>query len=280
MTLFDRIFRSYKPLIAIPAAITLLALLLVVFHGLNESVDLRGGALADLTLEKSISGPELESLLKGELGLDDVKVLSVTGKRATVQFGTDVDVVRVSDALKGTATINSYKSVGPVLSKQALNQIYWAVGFAFLFMSITVFIVFRDPIPSIAVILAAASDIIIAVGGMSLFGIPLSLASVGAILMLIGYSVDTDILLTTRVLKQKKGDINQRALGALKTGLTMSISAIASMTALYLVTVFLMPEAQVLSNIAAVLIIGLLADIITTWLMNLGILRWYLEVKA
>ncbi|WP_370511826.1 protein translocase subunit SecF [Methanothermobacter sp. KEPCO-1] len=278
--MFDRMFRSYKPLIAIPAAITLLALLLVVFHGLNESVDLRGGALAELTLEKSISGPELESLLKGELGLDDVKVLSVTGKRATVQFGTDLDVVRVSDALKGTATINSYKSVGPVLSKQALNQIYWAVGFAFLFMSITVFIVFRDPIPSIAVILAAASDIIIAVGGMSAFGIPLSLASVGAILMLIGYSVDTDILLTTRVLKQRKGDINQRALGAMKTGLTMSISAIASMTALYLVTVFLMPEAQVLSNIAAVLIIGLLADIITTWLMNLGILRWYLEVKA
>ncbi|MFB2622479.1 protein translocase subunit SecF [Methanothermobacter marburgensis] len=280
MTLFDRMFRSYKPLIAIPAAITLLALLLVVFHGLNESVDLRGGALADLTLERSISGPELESLLKGELGLDDVKVLSVTGKRATVQFGTDVYVVRVSEALKGTATINSYKSVGPVLSKQALNQIYWAVGFAFIFMSITVFIVFRDPIPSIAIILAAASDIIIAVGGMSLFGIPLSLASVGAILMLIGYSVDTDILLTTRVLKQRKGDINQRALGAMKTGLTMSISAIASMTALYLVTVFLMPEAQVLSNIAAVLIIGLLADIITTWLMNLGILRWYLEVKA
>ncbi|MDI9614255.1 protein translocase subunit SecF [Methanothermobacter sp.] len=280
MTLIDRMFRSYKPLIAIPAAITLLALLLVVFHGLNESVDLRGGALADLTLEKSISGPELESLLRGELGLDDVKVLSVTGERATVQFGTDVDVVRVNEALKGTATINSYKSVGPVLSKQALNQIYWAVGFAFLFMSITVFIVFRDPIPSIAVILAAASDIIIAVGGMSAFGIPLSLASVGAILMLIGYSVDTDILLTTRILKQRKGDINQRALGALKTGLTMSISALASMTALYLVTVFLMPEAQVLSNIAAVLIIGLLADIITTWLMNLGILRWYLEVKA
>ncbi|WP_371415160.1 protein translocase subunit SecF [Methanothermobacter sp. THM-2] len=278
--MFDRMFRSYKPLIAIPAAITLLALLLVVFHGLNESVDLRGGALADLTLERSISGPELESLLKGELGLDDVKVLSVTGKRATVQFGTDVYVVRVSEALKGTATINSYKSVGPVLSKQALNQIYWAVGFAFIFMSITVFIVFRDPIPSIAIILAAASDIIIAVGGMSLFGIPLSLASVGAILMLIGYSVDTDILLTTRVLKQRKGGINQRALGAMKTGLTMSISAIASMTALYLVTVFLMPEAQVLSNIAAVLIIGLLADIITTWLMNLGILRWYLEVKA
>ena len=278
--MIDRILKSYKPLIAIPAAITLIALLLVTFNGLNESVDLKGGALAELTLEKSVTQPELESLLREKLGTGDVKVLSIRGERATVQFGTDMDVVKVSEALMGTATINNYKSVGPVLSRQAMNQIYWAIGFAFLFMSLTVFIIFRDPVPSLAVILVAASDIIIAVGGMSLFGIPLSLASVGAILMLIGYSVDTDILLTIRVLKRRKGTINERALGAMKTGVTMSIAAIASMAALYLVTVFAMPEARVLSDIASVLIIGLLADIITTWLMNLGILRWYLEVRS
>ncbi|BAZ98883.1 MAG: protein translocase subunit SecF [Methanothermobacter thermautotrophicus] len=278
--MIDRILKSYRPLIAIPAAITVIALLLVVFNGLNESVDLKGGALAELTLEKSVTQAELESLLREKLGTGDIKVLSIRGERATVQFGTDMDVVKVSEALRGTATINSYKAVGPVLSKQAMNQIYWAIGFAFLFMSVTVFIIFRDPVPSLAVILAAASDIIIAVGGMSLFGIPLSLASVGAILMLIGYSVDTDILLTTRVLKRRKGTINERALGAMKTGVTMSIAAIASMAALYLVTVFVMPEARVLSDIAAVLIIGLLADILTTWLMNLGILRWYLEVRS
>lgn len=278
--MIDRILKSYRPLIAIPAAITLIALLLVVFNGLNESVDLKGGALAELTLEKSVTQAELESLLREKLGTGDIKVLSIMGERATVQFGTDMDVVKVSEALRGTATINSYKAVGPVLSKQAMTQIYWAIGFAFLFMSVTVFIIFRDPVPSLAVILAAASDIIIAVGGMSLFGIPLSLASVGAILMLIGYSVDTDILLTTRVLKRRKGTINERARGAMKTGVTMSITAIASMAALYLVTVFVMPEARVLSDIAAVLIIGLLADILTTWLMNLGILRWYLEVRS
>ena len=278
--MIDRILKSYRPLIAIPAAITVIALLLVVFNGLNESVDLKGGALAELTLEKSVTQAELESLLREKLGTGDIKVLSIRGERATVQFGTDMDVVKVSEALRGTATINSYKAVGPVLSKQAMNQIYWAIGFAFLFMSVTVFIIFRDTVPSLAVILAAASDIIIAMGGMSLFGIPLSLASVGAILMLIGYSVDTDILLTTRVLKRRKGTINERALGAMKTGVTMSITAIASMAALYLVTVFVMPEARVLSDIAAVLIIGLLADILTTWLMNLGILRWYLEVRS
>jgi len=160
-----------------------------------------------------------------------------------------------------------------------MTQVYYALAFAFIFMSITVFIIFRNFVPSLAVIFAALSDIIIALGGMALFGIPLSVASVGAILMLIGYSVDTDILLTTRILKRKEGTVTQRAVEAIKTGLTMAAAAIGSMVALYLVVVFMIPAAQTLADIAAVLIIGLTADILATWLMNLGILRWYVEAR-
>ena len=278
--MFEKFLESYKPLIAIPVIITLVSLVLLASNGLNEGVDLKGGSLAVLDLEKSISQNDLKLMIEDGLNAEDVSILSMANDKATVQIGGTVDVVNLTDLLKGTATILSYNSVGPVLSNQALNQVYWALGFAFLFMSITVFIVFRDIIPSIAVILAAVSDIIISIAGMSLFGIPLSLASVGAILMLIGYSVDTDILLTTRLLKRKEGTVNERALDAMKTGLTMSISAIAAMTALYLVTIFIIPEAVVLSNIAAVLIIGLVADILVTWLMNLGILKWYLEGRS
>ena len=86
-------------------------------------------------------------------------------------------MVALSNALNGTATIQSYQSVGPLLSEQSLTQVYYALAFAFIFMSITVFIIFRNFVPSMAVILAAFCDIIIAIGGMSLFGIPLSLAS-------------------------------------------------------------------------------------------------------
>jgi len=233
-----------------------------------------------LTLEKRMDQTELKALIQEKLKIKDVNIISMKGNDATVQMGSDVQVNEFANALKGTAKIKSYRSVGPILSKEAMAQICWAVGFAFFFMSITVLIVFRNLVPSLAVIMAAASDIIIALGGMSLFKVPLSLASIGAVLMLIGYSVDTDILLTTRILKQRKGKITERAIGAMKTGLTMSAAAIASMSALYIVTVFIIPEAEVLSNIAAVLIIGLSADIITTWLMNLGILRWYLEARS
>ncbi|HSO25270.1 MAG TPA: protein translocase subunit SecF [Methanobacteriaceae archaeon] len=277
--MLEKLIESYKPLIAIPVIITLLSLMLLATNGLDEGIDLKGGSLAVINLEKPISQSDLTILIQDGLNTSDVTVLSVDNNKATVQIGSAADVVQVADIIKGTGTIVSYSSVGPVLSKESLNQVYWAIGFAFLFMSITVFIIFRDFVPSAAVILAALSDIIIALGGMSLFGIPLSLASVAGILMLIGYSVDTDILLTTRLLKRKEGSVTDRAIDAMKTGITMSAAAIAAMGALYLVTIFLIPQAVVLSNIAAVLIIGLAADIIATWLMNLGILRWYLEVR-
>jgi len=34
-----------------------------------------------------------------------------------------------------------------------------------------------------------------------------------------------------------------------------------------------------MADIAAVLIVGLVADVLATWLMNLGILRWYTEAR-
>jgi preprotein translocase subunit SecF len=277
--MLENLIESYKPLIAIPVAITLIALLLLATHGLTQGIELKGGTITVLQLDKPISQVDLKNNISSSLGNPEVTVKSFTNNQATVEIAGGADVVKLANSINGTASIISYRSVGPVLSKQALNQVYYALIFAFLFMSITVFIIFRNFVPSIAVILCALSDIIIAIGGMSLFGIPLSVASVGGLLMLIGYSVDTDILLTTRVLKRREGTITGRALDAMKTGLTMAAAAIGSMVALYLVVVLFIPYGQILADIAAVLIIGLVADVLATWLMNLGILRWYMEAR-
>ncbi|OQD58492.1 preprotein translocase subunit SecF [Methanobrevibacter arboriphilus JCM 13429 = DSM 1125] len=282
--MLKKLMDSYKLLIIIPVIITIISLGLIAFNGIDEGIDLKGGSVAVLDMNQPTSSSSLESQLKDSLnnqglGVEEVDVLSNIGTDITVQIGSEVNSTAFNQALNGTGTVVSYNAIGPILSEEAMTQVYWAMAFAFLFMSITVFIIFREPVPSIAVILAAASDIIISMGGMSLFNIPLSIASVGALLMLIGYSVDTDILLTTRLLKRKEGTLVERAREAMKTGMTMSITAIASMVVLYLVTIFLIPEATTLTNIAAVLMIGLIADILTTWFMNLGILRWYVEVK-
>ena len=273
----ETLMESYKPLIAVPIIITIIALAILATNGLNESVDLKGGTITTLQLQKSISQDELKSLIESGLNTSDVTINSFSNNQATVTIGTEADANTFTNLMNGTATILSYRSVGAVLSSAALTQIIYTLIFAFLFMSVTVFIVFRNFVPSMAVILAALSDIIIAAGGMSLFGIPLSLASVGALLLLIGYSVDTDILLTTRILKRREGTITERAINAMKTGFTMAAAAIGSMVALYVIVLFFIPSAATLQNIAEVLMIGLVADVLATWLMNLGILRWYME---
>jgi preprotein translocase subunit SecF len=279
MSYVDKFLSSYKPLIAIPVIITVIALAIVATNGLTHGIDLRGGTNVVIELQQDISPQELQSIISSGIGNDQVEVTSIVNNQATVEITGDVDAVKLTNILSGVGTIASLQSVGALLSERALTQVYYAIAFAFLFMAITVFIVFREIVPSIAVILAATSDIIISLGGMALFGIPLSIASVGAILMLIGYSVDTDILLTTRVLRRREGTINERAIDAMKTGFTMAAAAIASMVTLYLVVVFFMPFAYTLSQIASVLIIGLVADVLATWLMNLGVLRWYMEAR-
>lgn len=273
------LIRSYKPLIIIPVIITILAVLIIGFVGLNESIDLKGGTITTITLEKNIDQNQLVNMIQNSLNTTDVTINSFDGKSVTLTLGTNIDAAAFSDIMSGTGVVESYKTVAPILSAEALKQVYFAVGIAFLFMSVTVFIIFRNVVPSLSVIFAALADITIALGGMSLFGIPLSLASVGGLLLLIGYSVDTDILLTTRVLKRRNGTVTERGLDAMKTGITMAAAAIGAMGALLIITKFFIPSTEILSNIAEVMIIGLIADILVTWLMNLGILRWYLESK-
>ena len=278
-SLQERFLNNYRPLIAVPVAITLIAIIIIATHGLVQGIDLKGGSDVAIQLQQPISSSQLQSTIQNGINNNQVTVKSITNNQATVEIAGNADVVALASSLSGIGTIISFQSVGALLSARALTQVYYALAFAFLFMAITVFIVFRNFVPSIAVILAALFDIIIAMGGMSIFGIPLSVASVGALLMLIGYSVDTDILLTTRVLKRREGTITERAINAMKTGFTMAAAAIGAMATLFIVVVFFIPYAQTLSQIASVLIIGLVADILATWLMNLGILRWYMEAR-
>ena len=268
---------NHKILIAIPIILALLSLVLIGFHGLEQGVDLKGGSQAELQLLGSVTPSELEDTLDAKLNTNNIKVTNNGINKVTVELENNINSSTFTSAINGKAKVISYNEIGPVLSEEAMGQIYVAMIFAFLFMAITVFVVFREPVPSVAIILAALCDILIALGGMSIFKIPLSIASVGALLMLIGYSVDTDILLTTRLLKRREGTVEERAKNAMYTGLTMSFAAIAAMGILFVVTKILMPEATTLSNISAVLVIGLVGDILSTWLMNLGILKTYID---
>ena len=159
-------------------------------------------------------------------------------------------------------------SFGQTLQQQATIALF----FSFIGMAVVVFIAFRTFVPSSAVVLSAFADIAMTAAVMTVVGIELTLATTAALLMLIGYSVDSDILLTMRVLK-RQGKLDEKLAGAFRTGIIMTTTTLAAVAAMWAVTYF--GNVPVIPEISAVLFIGLIIDIMNTWLTNAGIIKWY-----
>ena len=85
-----------------------------------------------------------------------------------------------------------------------------------IFLSLSTFLIrmyIKHSLPAFAVMFSAFADIVMTLAVVNLVGIKLSTAGIVAFLMIIGYSVDTDILLTTRLLKRKES-VNKSLKGA------------------------------------------------------------------
>ncbi len=168
----------------------------------------------------------------------------------------------------------SIDQIGANFGATLQSQAMWAILFAFIGMAVVVFLAFRKVIPAITVVSAGIADITITDAVMNLFGIELSLATTAALLMLIGYSVDSNILLTTKVLK-RQGKLEEKMEDAFRTGIIMTTTTLAAIVAMFIVA--FIGQVPTLYSIAAVLIIGLISDIIFTWGFNAGVLRMYLS---
>jgi preprotein translocase subunit SecF len=277
--------KDYRMSIAIPIALIIMSILLIGFKGLPKSIDITGGTEITIKVNKDVDISPLKESFKG---IAEVKKLKATEGYYIVIRCKNKDVGIVKQKIKEFFNVDSLdklnyseKTIGAMLSSKFFEEGVKAVGFAFLFMAVAVYLYFRNPVPSGTIILCALSDLIMVLGAMSLFNIELSSATIAALLMVIGYSVDSNILLTTRVLKRLSKSFDEIVKEAMETGLTMTFTTISAMTILLIIVKLFIPVADILANIATVLILALFADIINTWLLNAGILRYYItEYRA
>ncbi len=246
----------------------------------HRSIEMKGGTIITINTEARMDLDAVESELRKTTA--DFKVRetrSFEGYSTLIEIGSDVESGDILSDL-GSAGIdtsdNSVQQIGSSLGSSFWMQAQFGIIIAFIFMGIIVFIIFRSLVPSIAVILSAMFDILMTIAFMQVFGIELSLAGFAALLMLIGYSVDTDIMLTSRLLRESETrEMNEKIRGALKTGLTMTLTTMGA-----LVAMILSPISSVLTSIALVLFIGLVFDLANTWFMNSVLLRMYVERRG
>jgi len=277
--------KNHRLLLAVPFALLVLSIgILASGYAQNgewfrRSIELRGGTLVAFSTDSPADAGAIEAGLLQRFDEISVKqTRGVSGSGFSIQTDASVDEKAVLDALSemGINVVEySSQTIGPALGESFWSQAQLAIIFAFIAMGVVVFLLFRTAAPSIIVIINAFADIIITLAVMQAFGIELSLAALAALLMLLGYSIDTNILLTARLLKTHETPMRDRMKSAFRTGITMTGTTIG-----VLIAILLAASSAVLSQIAAVLLIGLITDVCLTWMQNAVLLEWYMQRRG
>jgi len=285
--------KNYKKLLLIPVLLLVLSIFIIFNHYkttgdiVNKDVSLKGGLSVEIYTEKQIERALFDSLeqkLNENFPEGNFLIRKTAELSASLQNGIIIESSNVKEPilkpfLEKTLNIKleddkNYfaRETSSTLGESFYKQMLYTILIAFLFMAVTVFIIYRKIVPSLAIIFSPILNMVNTVAVINLLGFTVSEATIAALLLMIGYSIDTDILLSTKVLKMKEGSLFQRMKESFHTGITMTL---ATLTALVLAT--LVSKSLVLREMFIVLIIGLLSDVISTYVMNTSILKWYLK---
>lgn len=278
MGVFNYNIEKYSPkqLVIIPLVILLISVVLLALNMVSTGmpvtpgIDFSGGTA--VTLFTTDSREELQSTFAGYPLVD---ISEGVNNGFFLKFGAmdDTEFRSLSALISQKFPDAKVDQIGETFGKTLQSQALLALVFSFIGMAIVIFVAFRTFVPAVAVILSAFADMVMTAATMNIAGIPLSLGTLAALLMLIGYSVDSDILLTNRVLK-RQGKLNEKLTGAFRTGMIMTSTTLAAALAMFVVAWF--GSVLILMEISAVLLIGLVFDVMNTWLTNVGILKWYI----
>lgn len=265
---------SNRQLAAVPLAVLAVALLIILgayvltgtpvdlgieFTGGTELRFDAGGA-SDAEVRETFSGVEVENLR------------SVGNERELV-VGPEVDSERLETLAEDAGyDVLSIESRSANFGADAQQQAIIGLTIAFVGMSVLVALIFRTFVPSLAIVASAFSDIAIPIALMNVLGIDLTLGAVAALLMLIGYSVDSDILLNNHVLR-RHGGFYESSYRAMRTGVSMTLTSISAMTTMAIVAWLF--GIELMFDIALILVFGLSADLLNTYMLNMSLLRWY-----
>jgi preprotein translocase subunit SecF len=191
----------------ISALLSIAAILLYFFHGLNFGIDFIGGTLIEV---QSKAGPadlsKMRTTLSG-LGLGDVQLQ---------QFGAPTDVLirvaqqpggeqaqqaainKVREALGTEVEYRRIEVVGPRVSTELLA--YSTIGLGLAILAILIYLWFRFEWQfALGAMIANVHDIVLTIGFMSISQVDFDLTSIAALLTILGYSLNDTVVIYDRI---------------------------------------------------------------------------------
>ena len=191
----------------VSAMLSIAAILLYYFHGLNFGIDFIGGTLievqtkagpADLAKMRSTIG----SLGLGEFQLQQFGAPDDVLIRISEQPGGDeaqqAAVQKVRNALGDAVDYRRVEVVGPSVSTELLA--YGTIGLVLAIVAILIYLWFRFEWQfALGAMIANVHDLVLTVGFMSLTRIDFDLTSIAALLTILGYSLNDTVVIYDRI---------------------------------------------------------------------------------
>lgn len=277
--------KEYKKLMLIPTVILLFFGSVIIYTKVTtgeyfrKDISLEGGTSITLYLDEPIAN--IEAWLEDAWG-EDTQVVIISNplggfRGYDFRIGEELTITEVKaelSALLGREVSSDDFSMGlqgASIAKNFFNESLIIIAISFVLMGLVALYYFKSLLPAISITFSTIADVIVVVGMLNLLGESLSVASIGALLMLIGLSTDSDMLLAANIIRKK--DV-KRLKRSFKTELTMSLAAITTSLVMYSLT-----NIDMIRSIALILMIGSISDVVNTWILSAGLQRIYMEWK-
>ncbi len=195
-----------KPAAILSIILTIASLFFIVTKGLNLGLDFTGGVSAELNYQREAKPEEVIRTLD-KAGFKDAVVQTLgTNKDLIVRMPVqDIDVEDLNNALTkavqlpdNPAKVHKVDSVGGQVGNELYIRSAGAVALAMLLMLVYVTIRFEFKL-AVGAVLSLLHDVIVTVGIFAMMQWPFDLTVLAAILALIGFSLNDNIVVSDRI---------------------------------------------------------------------------------
>lgn len=183
-------------------AITILGLVFLLTRGLNYGVDFQSGSNVDISLSKTLTTEQIESVLT-EVGIGEEASITPGNDRVNIRFSDvltedqDLKLRSGIEKLDDTATFE-INTVDPEMANELGRNAIYAVLLSCIGIIIYVSIRFEWRF-AIAAIVALLHDAFVVISVFSILGLEVDLTFIIAVLTIIGYSINDTIVIFDRI---------------------------------------------------------------------------------
>ncbi len=195
--------------------LSIISLIFLIVKGLNFGIDFKGGLLLEISLNKNIEIVNIRTSL-GEVVPGDFSIQSLDNSKTNylikVETYTSVKdnnqklISEIKNKLNKEYLDVDYRRleyVGPTVSKELIKAGIFSILIAIGAMLIYIWFRFELPF-AVGAVIALVHDIVLTIGMFSISSLEFNLATVAAILLIIGYSMNDTVVVYDRIRENLK----------------------------------------------------------------------------